>query len=645
MNTPPPPAQAASVTPLSEQQFAAIFEFASIGMALLDTESRVLRVNRTLCEMLGRTEAELAGARGVDLVGLDDIARDRELRGLMLDGMFPSYQAEKRYHHADGHQVWTHQICTLVRDEQGRPAHFIVQAQDVSDRKAAEAALRESEERFRATFEQAALGILHVGMDGRMLRVNRKLCEMHGYSREELLGMRSAGDLSVDGGEAGRVASRRLLSGEVASYSQQRRFIRKDGSQYDARVSATVVRDAAEPYFVSIVEDISQAVADQRRIREQAQMLDQANDAILVASMDRRILYWNHGAERLFGWRAQQAVGRPFGELMGAASTISDSDTAKLLAQGHWTALVPCRTADGRLLDVERRFTLIRDEQGQPAAVVSVSTDVTQRLAAERALHALNSDLEQRIRARTAELQDTNEELRSIAYSLAHDLRAPLAAIDGFSLELARRAEAGLDDASRHYLHRVRAGVRAIGELTEAMLSLMSLSQAPLLPQGVDLSALAQGWVHRMRQQQPGRQVTVDIAPTPRAEGDARLLAELMEQLLANAWKFTGNRPHGHIAFGVLPHVPGGPNAAPVYVVRDNGAGFDPTYAAKLFVPFQRLHGVGEFPGTGIGLAIARKIVARHGGRIWAESHEGQGAAFYFTLGDSGAAGGATMGA
>ncbi len=319
-----------------------------------------------------------------------------------------------------------------------------------------------------------------------------------------------------------------------------------------------------------------------------------------------------------------------------------DSDSAKLLAQGHWTSLVPCRTADGRLLDVERRFTLIRDEQGQPAAVLSVSTDVTQRLAAERALQALNSDLEQRIRARTAELQNTSEELRTIAYSLAHDLRAPLAAIDGFSLELARRAEAGLDDTSRHYLDRVRAGVRAIGELTEAMLSLMSLSQTPLLPQGVDLAALAQGWLHRMRQQQPGRQVTVEIAPTPRAEGDARLLGELMEQLLANAWKFTGNRPHGHIAFGALPPTP---NAATVYVVRDNGAGFDATYAAKLFVPFQRLHGVGEFPGTGIGLAIARKIVARHGGRIWAESHEGQGAAFYFTLGDSSAAGGATMGA
>ncbi|MES2939778.1 MAG: PAS domain S-box protein [Pseudomonadota bacterium] len=639
----PPPVQPAQpiAGPLGEQQFAAVFALAGVGMALLDTESRVLKVNQALCQMLGRTEAELAGASDVDLVGPDDIARDRELRGLMLDGLFPSYQAEKRYRHADGRTVWAHQICALVRDAQGRPVQFIVQAQDVSARKAAEAALRDSEERFRATFEQAALGILHVALDGRVLRVNRKLCEMHGYSREELLGMPS-GDLSADGGAAGRAATERLLRGETGSYSEERRFIRKDGTHYPARVSASLVRDAAEPYFVSIVEDIGQAVADQRRIREQAEMLDQANDAILVAGLDRRIHYWNHGAERLFGWTAQQAVGRQFGELMGPDSAMPDRDIDTLLAQGHWTSLVPCRTADGRLLDVERRFTLIRDEQGRPATVLSVSTDVTQRLAAQRELETLNNQLEQRIRARTAELQDTNEELRTIAYSLAHDLRAPLAAIDGFSLELARRAEAGLDDVSRHYLHRVRAGVRAIGELTEAMLSLMGLSQAPLLRQGLDLSALAEAWLHRMRQRHPDRQVAVDIGPTPRAEGDARQLAELMDQLLDNAWKFTGKRAQGHIAFGALPAAPG---AAPVYVVRDNGAGFDPTYAAKLFVPFQRLHGAGEFPGTGIGLAIVRKIVVRHGGRVWAESREGQGAAFYFTLGDAGAAGGATMGA
>jgi PAS domain S-box-containing protein len=625
------------------RQFAAVFEFAGVGMALLDTQSRVLRVNRALCQMLGRTEAELAHARDVDLVSAEDIDRDRELRGLMLEGLFPSYQAEKRYRHADGRTVWAHQICTLVRDAQGRPVHFIVQAQDVSGRKAAEAALRESEARFRAAFEQAALGMLHIGLDGRILRVNRKLCALYGYSREEMLGMPSR-QFSVDGGVAGDEAAHKLVSGEIGAYSQERLFIRKDGSHFHARVSVTLVPDAAEPYFVSIVEDISQSVADQRRIREQAQMLDQATDAILVASLDRRIRYWNQGAERLFGWTAQQAIGRKFAELMGPGSATSVEQSDELVSRGHWITLVRCRTADGRMLDVERRFTVIRDAHGEPSAVLSVSTDVTERLQAQRALVELNGALERRIAERTAQLEATNEELRTIAYSLAHDLRAPLAAIDGFSHELARRIEGGLDAVSRHYLQRVRAGVGTIGGLTEAMLALMQLSLAPLLPQPVDLSAIAAGWLHRMRTEQPGRPVRVDIAPTPRAMGDARLLADMLEQLLSNAWKFSARRELACIAFGALPR-PHDASGAAVYFVRDNGAGFDPAYAAKLFVPFQRLHGASEFPGTGIGLAIVRKIVARHGGRVWGESHEGQGAAFYFTLGEAGPPAGATIGA
>ncbi|MEO7547190.1 MAG: PAS domain S-box protein, partial [Ramlibacter sp.] len=286
------------------------------------------------------------------------------------------------------------------------------------------AALRQSEERYRATFQQAALGIALLSLDGHMLQVNRRLCEMHGYSREELLRM-DAHRMADDGGKASRVQVQSLLDGQAASYTAERRYVRKDGSSYPAKVSVSLVHpEAGSPFFLSLVEDLSQHVADQRRLREQAQMLDQASDAIVVHNMDRSIRYWNQGAERLFGWSSQLACGRRFPDLLGAAATITDPEREQLLRDGHLVAETRCRAASGRLLDVERRFTVIRDGDDRQS-VLSVNTDITGRREAEREILSLNSALEARVRKRTQALQESNEELRTFAYSLAHDLRAP----------------------------------------------------------------------------------------------------------------------------------------------------------------------------------------------------------------------------
>lgn len=620
-----------SVPPIDEQQFTAAFEFAGIGMALLGTSSRVLRVNRAFCLMLGRSAGELLGSGLLKACHPEDAAHDAQLRSLMLADGPPSHQFEKRYLHKDGRTVWAHQTCTLVRDCQGRPAHFIVQAQDLSERRAAEAALRDSEERFRATFEQAALGILHIGLDGRLLRANRAACEMHGFSLQEMLAL-NADDLLAKPAESRDADIRSLMEGAAKSYTAERTFRRKDGSTYPARIVVTMVRgEDGSSYFVSIVEDLSAQKEAQRRISEQAQMLDQANDAIIVHSVDRRIRTWNRGAQRLFGFTAEQAMGRTLAELVGEESALPVHQRRRMLEDGFGVALVRCRHADGTLLDVERRFTVVRDEQGRPSAVLSVNTDVTERLQAQRELETLNAELEERVQERTAQLERSNEELRTFAYSLAHDLRAPLAAIDGFSLELARRLGDLPDATSRHYLSRVRAGVRLMSDLTDAMLSLAHLSDAPLLQQAVDLSAVARAWYSTAREREPSRQVQMVISATPRALGDVRLLTDVLENLLGNAWKFTSRRADARIEFGAQE----AQGRYPVYFVRDNGAGFDGAYADKLFAPFQRLHAAGDFPGTGIGLAIVRKIVLRHGGRVWAESREGEGACFYFTLGEA----------
>jgi PAS domain S-box-containing protein len=243
---------------------------------------------------------------------------------------------------------------------------------------------------------------------------------MHGFSLQEMLAL-NADDLLAKPAESRDADIRSLMEGAAKSYTAERTFRRKDGSTYPARIVVTMVRgEDGSSYFVSIVEDLSAQKEAQRRISEQAQMLDQANDAIIVHSVDRRIRTWSRGAQRLFGFTAEQAMGRTLAELVGQESALPEHQRRRMLEDGFGVALVRCRHADGTLLDVERRFTVVRDEQGKPSAVLSVNTDVTERLQAQRDLETLNAELEQRVQERTAQLERSNEELRTFAYSLAH---------------------------------------------------------------------------------------------------------------------------------------------------------------------------------------------------------------------------------
>ena len=285
---------------------------------------------------------------------------------------------------------------------------------------------------------------------------------------------------------------------------------------------------------------------------------------------------------------------------------------------------------DGCILWADVSVSAVRDEAGLLMSFIGVTQDITGRKRAEGDILRLNASLEERVQRRTAQLQASNRDLEEFAYSVAHDLRQPFIAIGGFSDLLGRTVK---DERAMHYIERIKAGVRQADELTDSLLALANLSRVQLHLQPVDLSAVAHSVMDALQRDSPARLASVSIQSGLVVHADPVLIRQMLQALLDNAWKFTSRRSHTGINFGLVPPQADAVGAVPVYVVRDNGEGFDMAQADKLFRSFQRLHTAQEFPGAGAALVKVQRIAERHHGQVWAESAPGEGARFFFTLG------------
>jgi PAS domain S-box-containing protein len=501
---------------------------------------------------------------------------------------------------------------------------------DVTDLIVLDQARKEGEERFRRLAEAGFEGLTFT-REGRFLQVNRQFAELVGWEPEELIGQEIWGFVSP---EFHHLINLNSLAESADSYEIQLR--NSNGQLIPVEIQTRTMPYGGETALVTAVRDISERKRAEISLRDTQERLNLALNAARMGTWD-----WDMLTD-MIRWDAQ------FGAIYQGESRASTASIETVFAWIHADDREEVERTVDRVVNHENenfdseyrviwpdfsihtlisRGYIFRDPSGKAIRMVGISWDVTDRKAIEEEIRRLNVELERRVNERTAQLQTALSELESFSYSVSHDLRSPLRAMNGFSRLLEVDYAGILDEQGVDYLHRISDASRHMSQLIDDLLNLSRYTRFVLNIATIDLSELARSVAGELAQSDPHRKASWSIEDGVFARGDEHLMRVVMQNLFGNAWKFTRKKPEAIIEFGTLPQ-----DDQKVYFVRDNGAGFDMAYVEKLFGAFQRLHGPKEFEGSGIGLATVQRIIHRHGGIVWAEGKVGDGATFYFKL-------------
>jgi PAS domain S-box-containing protein len=506
------------------------------------------------------------------------------------------------------------------------------EADERAELKRKEERLHQSEERFRKLVEGVTdYSIYLLDPEGRVATWNAGAEQITGYTAEEAVGKPLSFFFTDADNHEGLPAQVLEKANSDGRWTFEGWHLRKDGSHYWSQSTITALRNSSGELigFSRIGRDITGQKQAEEGFRRLAAIVESSDDAIFSKSLDGVIATWNPGAERLYGYSAEEVIGQTI--LMLSPPDRRDEEQ-RIIAQINQGKTVPYfdtvrRRKDGRLVQVSITISPIKDAAGKVIGASQIARDITDRRQAEERLRALNQELEQRVHERTAQLEASNRELEAFSYSVSHDLRAPLRHILGYVDILESEAEKRLDENDKQTLRTIAESAQQMGQLIDALLAFSRMGRAELRLAPVSLAALVEEARHDLRNECKDRDIDWQISDLPEVRGDPLMLRQVFINLISNALKYTRPRARARIEIGSWTDA-----KEVVCFVRDNGVGFAMEYAGKLFGVFQRLHQPGEFEGTGVGLAHVRQIISRHGGRTWAEGAPDAGATFYFSL-------------
>ena len=619
---------------LSEDKFSTAFH--SSPDAILITrvsDGLVTDVNDGFVRLSGFTRDEAVGSSTIALdLWADPRGRERMISALRTDGSVRDLEFDFRVKSGD-------ELRCLVAgadiEVDGEP-HILVVVRDVTEQRRAEAAVRRSEELLRGILDNLQDAYVRTDVQGRFIMVSPSAARLYGFdSADEMIGL-PAESLYADRADREAMFEQLRERGHIVDYVG--RGLKTDGSTFWVSLNAQFFRDdeGEAAGTEGFIRDITERKQTEQALRQSEGVLrglfDNMPSGVAIYEVrgdgsrgsDYIIKDFNAASLRIEGKTKDEVVAK---SLFDLRPTIDEYGLIPVLHR-VWQTGEPALFPSTLYMDEHYANWYQNHAFRLPSGeIVAIYDDVTERKQADEEIRRLNAELEQRVQERTAELEAANSELESFAYSVSHDLRAPLRALDGFSQILLDDYGARLDDEGRSYLDRIRAADQHMGALIDALLELSRLNRGELSRERLDISKMARDVAAELAEAEPGRAVELAIADGLEAHADRQLVQALLANLLGNAWKFTARHETARVEVGAADA--GGERA---FYVRDDGAGFDMAYADKLFGAFQRLHSPGEFEGLGIGLATVQRIVRRHGGRVWAESAVEKGARFYFTL-------------
>jgi PAS domain S-box-containing protein len=586
--------------------------------------------------IFGTTPAEFDG-KAATIVGLthpDDRAKISEASEIAMGGGAP-YHVEHRIVRPDGSLRWVLQAAVVERDDTGAPVRMLGICQDITDRKRIEEEVRAAADYNRSLIEANLSPMVTICAGGAINDVNIATEEMTGYGRAELLGTEFS-SYFTEPDQARACYEQVFRDGSARDYPLELRH--RDGRITSVLYNAALYRDPSGQVLgvIAAARDITQVKRAQAAQRESDMrfraLFDNAPIGIGDIAPSGELVRANRRYYQIIGYTADELQSQPLQDITHPGDRAAEAANARRLFSGEIDSYSMEKRyvhRDGSVVWVDANRTTVRDPDGTPLLYVETVRNITAQRDAEAEVATLTAELETRVERRTADLAQANKNMEAFTYSVSHDLRAPLRGLNGYSDLLLEEYGDSLGETGRGYAGRIQAASERMGTLIDALLHLSQVSRAGTSPELVDLSAEVAAITADLQSSEPGRQVRTVIKGGVQVTADHILIHTVLHNLLENAWKFTAQRDGATVEFGTSTSSDG---EACCYV-RDNGAGFDPAYAGKLFQPFQRLHAAGEFPGTGIGLASVQRIIEHHGGRVWAEGAVGEGATFYFTLG------------